>query len=222
MRSIQIIVTCGALWIALVAVAPIAEAFQAHEGGTPSASQAQAHQPEPVKEGAVAEGHTAEAEHDEGWMPTVARIANFAILVGLLAYFLRSPLAGYLQSRGEHIRAELVAAAAMRRDADAQLGEIKRRMESLPGELEALRARGAADAAAEETRIRAAADAERERLLEHMHRDVEMQVRIAKQQLTAEAADLATAIARRRIEKTMTPEDQVRLLDRYTRQLEAR
>ena len=154
-------------------------------------------------------------------MPTVARIANFAILVGLLAYFLRTPIAGYLKSRGEQIRTELVEAARMRREAEAQLAALARQLEGLPGELAALRARGAADAAAEEARLRAASEAERERLLEHMRRDVEMQVRIARQQLTAEAAALATEIARRRIEKTITPADQRRLLDRYARQLEA-
>lgn len=206
MRSTKRLVTCAVLGIALVAGAP--------------RLLAQAHQPEPVKEGAVAEGHATEEEHGEGLMPTVARIANFGILVGLLAYFLRAPLAGYLASRGEHIRAELVQAAAMRRDAEARLAEISRQMEALPRELEGLRARGAADVAAEEARIRAAAEGERERLLEHMRRDVEMQVRIARQQLTAEAAALATTIARQRIEKTITPDDQARLLDRYARQLE--
>lgn len=220
MRSIKLIVTCAVLWIALATGAPgVARAFQPHDAGSDRA--AQAHQPEPVKEGAAAEGHTAQGEHEEGLMTTVARIANFAILVGLLTYFLRSPLAGYLRSRGEHIRAELVEAADMRRTADAQQAEIARRMEALPQELDALRARGAADIAAEETRIRDATAIERERLLDHMHRDVEMQVRIARQQLTMEAAALATGIARQRIEKTITPDDQRRLLDRYARQLEA-
>lgn len=207
MRSTKLIVTCAVLWIALVASTPLA--------------RAQAHQPEPVNKEAAAEGHTAEGEHEEGLMPAVARIANFAILVGLLAYFLRTPIAGYLKSRGEQIRTELVEAARMRREAEAQLADLARQLEGLPGELAALRERGAADAAAEEARIRAASETERERLLEHMRRDVEMQVRIARQQLTAEAAALATEIARRRIEKTITPADQSRLLDRYARQLEA-
>ncbi len=206
-RSTKFIVTCAVLWIALAAGAP-------HAG-------AQAHQPEPAKEGAVAEGHTAEAEHAEGWMPTVARIANFGILVGLLTYFLRTPLAGYLQSRGTTIRAELVDAADMRRNAETQLAEIDRRMQALPGELEALRQRGADDIAAEEARIRTVTEAERERLLEHMRRDVDMQVRIARRDLMAEAAVLATDAARRRIETTISAEDQMRLLDRYARQVEA-
>jgi hypothetical protein len=94
------IVTCAVLWVALTLGATTARAYQA--------------QHEPSQQ-AVAEGHTAEGQHEEGLMPTVARIANFAILVGMLVYFLRTPMAGYLQSRGEHIRSELVQAADMRR-----------------------------------------------------------------------------------------------------------
>jgi F-type H+-transporting ATPase subunit b len=205
-RSQKRIVTCVVLWMALTFGALAVHAYQPqHEGG----------------QQAVAEGHTAEGEHEEGLMPTVARIANFAILVGLLTYFLRSPLAGYLQSRGEHIRAELVQAAEMRRASEAQLTEVNRRMEALPRELEALRTRGAGDIAAEEARIRTAAEAERERLLEQMRRDVEMQVRVAQTALRNEAASLATQIARRRIETAITPDDQMRLIDRYASQLGA-
>jgi F-type H+-transporting ATPase subunit b len=168
---------------------------------------------------AAAEGHTAEGEHEEGILPTIARLANFAILAGLLVYFLRSPMAGYLVSRSQQIRGDLVRAAELRHTAETQLSEIERKMEALPVELSALRERGAADIAAEEARIRAGADAERERLLEHMRRDVDMQVRVARRALVDEAAVLATQVARRRIETTITPDDQVRLIDRYTSQL---
>jgi F-type H+-transporting ATPase subunit b len=190
----------------------------------PHAVPAQHAQPVPqadVGQGAVAEGHTAEAEHEEGILTTLARLANFAILAGLLVYFLRSPLAAYLVSRGQQIRADLVNAAELRKTAEAQLAEIDRKMEALPGELAALRERGAADIAAEEARIRAAGDADRERLLEHMRRDVDMQLRVARRALMEEAAVLATRLARERIETTITPDDQMRLIDRYTNQLGA-
>jgi F-type H+-transporting ATPase subunit b len=200
------IVTCAVLWIALTFGAAGAYAYQPQ------------HEPD---QQAVAQGHTAEGEHQEGLMPTVARLANFAILVGLLVYFLKAPLAGYLQSRGEHIRSELVQAAEMRRASDSQLAEVNRRMAALPAELEALRARGAQDISTEEARIRAAADAERDRLLEQMHREVELQVRAAQTMLRNETAELATRVARARIEASITGEDQMRLVDRYASQLGA-
>jgi F0F1-type ATP synthase membrane subunit b/b' len=136
-------------------------------------------------------------------------------------YFLKTPIAGYLQSRSEHIRSELVQAAEMRRASEAQLAEVNRRMGALPSELDALRTRGTQGIATEETRIRTAAESERERLLEQMHREVEMQVRVAQTTLRHEAAELATSIARRRIESTITPDDQMRLVDRYASQLGA-
>lgn len=226
MRARRILLTCV---IALAAIGSGTLALaQAHQPAPPGDERApaaearpDAHGQEGVKEGAVAEGHTAEGEHEEGIWPTLARLVNFAILVGLLVYFLRSPLVGYLVSRGQQIRSDLVNAAELRRAAEAQVAAIDRKMHALPGELEELRQRGAADIAAEEARIRAAAEADRERLLEHMRRDVDMQVRVARRALMQEAASLATDVARKRIESTITPDDQLRLIDRYTRQLEA-
>jgi F-type H+-transporting ATPase subunit b len=188
-------------------------AAPAHEAAQPAGGE--------VHEQAAAEGHTAEEEHSEGIWPTIARLVNFGLLVGLLSYFLRSPIANYLASRSEQIRADLVQAAAMRTAAEAQLAEIDRKMKALPAELELLRARGAQEVAAEEARIRAAADADRDRLLDHMRRDIELQVRIARRTLVAEAAALAVAAARERVVRTITPDDQIRLLDRYTTQLGA-
>jgi F-type H+-transporting ATPase subunit b len=188
---------------------------------------AQEHQPAPaaqpsgaeVHEPAVADGHTAEEEHAEGIWPTVARLFNFGLLVGVLVYFLRSPIASYLSSRSDQIRSALVQASAMRASAEAQLAEIEARMKALPAELATLRAQGKQEVVAEEARIRAAAEAERERLLEHMRRDIDLQVRIARRALMEEAAALAVGVARERIVRQITADDQLRLVDRYTAQL---
>ena len=161
-----------------------------------------------------------EGEHD-GVLSTVARLFNFAILVGVLAYFLRAPIRDYLRSRSTQIRQELVTAAEMRRTATAQLEAITRQLESLPAELEALKKRGAEDIAAEEARIAEAAKAERTRLLEQTRREIEMRLRIARRELTEHAAQLAVQVAEQRIRRNITPDDQLRLLDRYTAQLAA-
>lgn len=221
-RVRRIFLPCAITLVVLLAGATLSVAQpQEHAPAAPSTPQPSEQPGHEVKEGAVAEGHTAEGEHEEGLLPTIARLLNFAILVGILVYFLRSPLLSYLASRGQQIRSDLVTAADLRRQAETQLAEIDRKMKALPGELEALRQQGAADVAAEEERIRAAAEADRSRLLEHMRRDVEMQVRIARRTLMQEAAVLATQVARQRIEATITPDDQMRLIDRYTQQLGA-
>jgi F-type H+-transporting ATPase subunit b len=162
---------------------------------------------------------TAEGERQEGLLPVAARLVNFAILIGTLVYLLRSPLTTYLIDRGTRIRSDLVTAAEMKQTAGAQLEEIDRKMKALPAELEALRAQGAQEIAAEEARIRTAAAAERDRLLEQARRDIDHQVKVAERELVSHAADLAVGVAAERIKKTISDDDQKRLTDRYVQQL---
>jgi F-type H+-transporting ATPase subunit b len=160
-----------------------------------------------------------EGEHHESIWVTMARLANFAILVGALVYFLKSPLMGYLVSRGTQIRQDLVAAAKLREEAAAQLAEIEARLKSLPAELDALQKQGAADLRAEQDRIAQAVAAERERLLDQMRREIEMRLRIARRELTEHVARLTVSIAEDRIKRNITVDDQLRLVDRYAAQL---
>ncbi len=152
-------------------------------------------------------------------MTTVFRLANFAILVGALVYFLRTPIAEYLSSRSAQIRQDLVTAAEMRSAATAQLAEIENKLKALPGELEALKRQGAQDVEAERVRIEKAAVEERTRLLEQTRREIDMRLRIARRELTEHAATLAVNVAEARIRRSITPDDQLRLVDRYASQL---
>lgn len=186
---------------------------------------AQAHDPQPTAAGAQhgapahAPGEGEEAHHEEGILPTVARLLNFAVLAGVLIYFLGRPIGDYLSARSTQIRQHLVNAADTRRAAASRLEEIQRQLAALPGELDALRRRGAEDIAAEEKRIAQAAETERSRLLEQTRREIDMRLRVARRELTEHAAQLAVEVARARITRTMTREDQLRLLDRYATQV---
>jgi F-type H+-transporting ATPase subunit b len=176
-------------------------------------------QPHEPAQHAAPRGEPAEGAHEQTWLQTAAKVANFAILVGGLAYFLKAPLAAYLASRETQIRQDLVTAADMRTAAAAQLAEIEKKLHSLPAELAALRTQGAADVVAEQARIAQAGAAERERLIEQTRREIEMRLRVARRQLTEHAAQLAVNIAEDRIRGSITPDDQLRLIDRYTSQL---
>jgi F-type H+-transporting ATPase subunit b len=199
--------------IAAVALGARPTDAQTHEPAQPPAAGGQAH-----AEGTAAE-HGEESAHDEGILPTIARLFNFAILAGLLVYFLKSPVAAYLAARHKQIRQDLVTAAELRRAASAQLAAIDQKLKSLPAELEALSAQGAGDVQAERARIAQAAAAERDRLIDQTRREIAMRLRVAKRELVELAANLAVGVARERITKTITPDDQLRLVDRYTSQL---
>ena len=182
--------------------APVASAEQAHE----SAAE-----------------HAAEGGHDESIGAMVRKmgwpVANFIIFIGVIYYFANKPLAEYLASRKATIRKDLDDAAALNATATAQLATIEQKLKALPGELDALRVRGAEDIKAEEARIAAAAAADRERLLEQTRREIELQVRLAKKEILEHAADLSVQLATERIKKEVTSDDQSRLVDRYLDQV---
>ena len=192
-----------------------APAVQPEKTQPPAAQGAQpAHPP------AEGEAHgEASEDHGNPLLTMFAKLFNFAVLVGALVYFLRAPIAGYLASRDTQIRQELVTAAEMRTAATAQLAEIDRKMAALPAELDALRVQGAEDVKAEQARIAAAAVHERERLLDQTRREIETRLRVAKRELTEHAAQLSVQVAEERIRRSITPDDPIRLVDRYAAQL---
>ena len=166
--------------------------------------------------------HAAEDGHGEehGMLESLMwPTANFIVLVGLLWWFFKPALGTYLTDRHESIRKDLVEAANVKAAAAAELAEIDRKLHALPGEIEALKRRGAEEIAAEEQRIAATAKAERDRLLEQTRREIELQVRLAKRELVEHAAALSVQLAGERIQKSITPADQERLVDRYVSDL---
>ena len=173
----------------------------------------------------VAQEHAPEGEHASehsitdmilgmGWP-----IANFIIFVGVIYYFGNGPLKEYLATRGATIRKDLVEAAALKASATAQLATIEQKLQALPGDLSALRARGADEIVSEEKRIAAAADADRERLLDQTRREIDLQVRLAKKEILEHAANLSVQLATERIKKETTAADQERLVDNYLLQV---
>jgi F-type H+-transporting ATPase subunit b len=202
------------LLLAALFVSPSAGAAQGHEADGQAAAPAAAGA-QPVEHANAEAAHG--SEHPIRDM--VAKLLNFAILVGILVYFLKTPIASYLSGRSAQIRQDLITAAEMRRIATAQLQEIQARLSELPAELAALKSRGEEDVRSEKIRIAETAKTERERLLEQTRREIAMRLRIARRELTEHAAQLAVQVAHDRIQRTITPEDQLRLVDRYTTQL---
>jgi hypothetical protein len=104
------------LLLAALFVSPSAVAAQGHEAGGHAAAPAAAGGAQPV------EPANAEAAHgsEHPIRDLVAKLLNFGILVGILVYFLKTPIAGYLSGRSAQIRQDLITAAEMRRTATTE------------------------------------------------------------------------------------------------------
>lgn len=164
------------------------------------------------------ESHGGEAHGESIWV-TLARVGNFLLLAGGLFYFLRAPVAAHLASRGEQIRGDLATAARVKAEATQRLADIEQRLKALPAELELVKQRGAEEVAAEEARITQQAEVERQRLVAQARREIDQQMRTARQSLTAHAAALSIAVAREQLRTSLTESDQHRLADEFTSQV---
>ena len=169
---------------------------------------------EHAEPGESAEGE-AEAHHD-GWASTIAKATNFLVLAGILVYFLKAPIVGYLRNRDETIRRGLTDAVELRAGAEQQLADVRGRLAGLPDELDGLRRRGRQELAGERARMAAASAREKQHVLDRTRREIDLQFRVARRRLLAHAAELSIARARTRIARHITPEDQRRLIERYT------
>jgi F-type H+-transporting ATPase subunit b len=205
MTRFRLILAALLIAVAVIAVSPAVA--QEHQPAATASAEAAGHEP------------AAEAGHD-GWAPVIAKAVNFAILIGVLTYFLRTPLTAYLNGRIGKVREDLVTAAQTRETALRQLADIEARLAALPAELDSLKQRGAEDLIAERARIEQDAQVERQRVLEHTRREIEMRLRVARRDLLELAADLAVNVAAEQIRTTITPDDQGRLVDRYAAQLQ--
>ncbi len=177
----------------------------------------------PAGEHAAAAEHGAEGAEHGGEHGMLAGLlwptANFLVLLFVLNKFLRQPLTDYLASRSTQIRKDLVEAAELNTTATQQLADIDRKMKALPGELEALKTRGAEEIVAEEERIASAAAADRARLLTQTRREIEVRLQTAQRELSDHAASLALDLARTRLKSEMTGADHARLVERYVQQV---
>ena len=176
-----------------------------------SQSAPASHSPENVDAGSE--------EHASSFWSPVARVVNFSILVGVLIYLLRSPVATYLENRREEVHERLASVEVMKVSAKKQLDALDEQLAALPGELEALRASGTKEIEAEETRIREETKSEHERLLEQTRRELDFQSRLAKGDLIRHAADLAVEIAEKKIRVEINDSDQQQLMDQYINQV---
>lgn len=151
----------------------------------------------------------------DSWAPTIARIVNFAILAAGVYYFFGASIRDYLKTRSASIRKDLVDAKTLRAEAEQQLAGVRARLAALPAELNDLKKRGEEELAAEKVRLANATAAERTRVQEQTRREIELTSRLARRELMLHSANLSMTLAKQRIEREITADDQARLIDSY-------
>jgi len=158
--------------------------------------------------------------HGGGARDLLFSVLNLVLLLGVLAYFTRKPLADFFAARRTAIQKELAAAAELRAEAEARYAKWQRRLLDLEGELAGIRQTARERAAAEREQILADATASAERIRRDASAAVEQELRRARTQLRQEAADLAVELASETLKRQVGPADQDRLLDEFVQTIE--
>lgn len=146
------------------------------------------------------------------WWEIFKQAVNFGILVGVLVYFLKKPVGAFLKERTELLRKSIDEAARARESAAEKLAAIEARMARLSEEIAEMNAKMEAEADEETRRICEAARAEIDRLHAQVQFTADQEVKKARLELRREAADLSARAAEEIVAKTITPEDQERLV----------
>jgi F-type H+-transporting ATPase subunit b len=161
-----------------------------------------------------------EEHHDTNPMAFIAKVVNFLILFGGLAYVLRKPIKQFLEDRVVQISTTIRDAEESRHGAETDLEKTEKRLNELRQEVEELRKKALSDGEREKERIIRAAQEEGERMKEAVQHEIEMISRAGIRGLKEYAVTLAAAEALERIQKRLTPEKHTQLIDDSIERLE--
>lgn len=143
----------------------------------------------------------------------VWQVLNLGLFLGLLWYFLRKPLAGFLGGRKSGVAAALVKADEDRRRAEQLAKELKARLAGIETELANLKDAARREAESEHAALLVKGQADADRILARTRADLDNHVRAARAELTAYAGDLSVDLARELLKKAVTKDDEKRLLE---------
>lgn len=152
-------------------------------------------------------------------LPTIAKLFNLLLFVGVMFYFLRRPIKEAFRARQQSIRDELMRAEEERAAAEARLEEVEGRLARLDTEVEAIRAQAQREAAEERARIERATEEEMRKIREQARREIESAAKAARSGLRAFTAEQSVQLAEQMIRRDIRPEDDANLAREYVEEL---
>ena len=163
--------------------------------------------------GAEEAAHGAEAAHGTAWKEWLWKIVNFAILVFILVKFMGKPLKEFLRKRTEVIEKTLQEAREAKELALKALIEVEERLKYKDKEIEEILAASRSSAKLDLDSLIHQGERMRDKILEHAQTGIEFGLRQAKEEIRAEAVEIAMEMAEKKLKEKLTPETQDRLIE---------
>jgi len=145
----------------------------------------------------------------------IYRCVNFAIMVGLLGYFVTKPIRSGLKGRREEIENKLKDAEAAKQAAEARFREYNEKLAKATEEVSGLAAAIKREGEVERDRIVGAAREQAAKIEQEAKSKAAGLLAKAKSELREEASRLAVELAENKLKSNVTAADQKRLIDEY-------
>ena len=145
----------------------------------------------------------------------IYRCVNFALMAGLLAYFVTKPIRNGLKTRREEIEKTLAEAKAAQEAAEAKHREYSEKLAKATEEIAEIAASIKREGELERDKILAAANEMAAKLEQEADNKANSAVARARAELREEAARLAVELAEQILKKEVSAADQKRLVDEY-------
>ncbi|MGI9183427.1 MAG: F0F1 ATP synthase subunit B [Solirubrobacteraceae bacterium] len=149
--------------------------------------------------------------------PNVGLMVWTLLLFGISMYVLAKlafpRITEALDRRQKSIEDSIDAADRTRTEADQLLAEYRERLKEARGQADEIVGRARKTAETHERDAEAEAKAKRDQMMEQTRRDIESETRRAIQEIRREVADLTVMATEKVTRKTLTEEDQRRLVD---------
>jgi F-type H+-transporting ATPase subunit b len=158
------------------------------------------------------EGHAEPMTFMGDWLP---RLVNFAIIAGVIVYFMRKPVRDFFKNRSAEIAKAIQESKDARERAVAALAEMERKIKDFEAEagkmVDEARSRGEKDRQAliEEAK-KVVADVDTQ-----VKQGIEVELQKAKTVLAVEAAILSVDLAEGKIKEKINSQDHERIVREY-------
>ena len=144
----------------------------------------------------------------------------FGISLYVLAKLAFPRIAEALDKRQKAIEDSIETSERIKHEAEELLDEYRQRLADARGQADDIVARARKTGEAHENEVLAEAKAKREEMMEQTRRDIEAETRRAIQEIRKEVADLTVAATEKVTRKTLTGDDQRRLVEEALAELD--
>ncbi|MGH7793883.1 MAG: hypothetical protein ACREQ2_03115 [Candidatus Binatia bacterium] len=144
---------------------------------------------------------------------------NFILYAGVLYYFAVPLVRNFLRSRREDIVATMAQAAAKKQQAEALVREYRAKLAGVEQEIQSIQSLLRQEGGVERARLLGEAQAIAAKIREDAGFLAKVEVKTARQNIVEEMARQAEAMARKLVQRSISPADQVRLVQEFIQQI---